>query len=59
MRKGTAMFAIFAKLLRNPTGATAIEYALIAALISVAAVAVFVTVGGNLTGTFSTVASTL
>jgi len=53
------MSAVYAKLLRNQTGATAIEYALIGALISVAAVAVFVTLGGNLTGTFSTVASTL
>jgi pilus assembly protein Flp/PilA len=46
-------------LLRSETAATSIEYALIAALISVAAVTVLSTVGSNLTGTFSTVARKL
>jgi len=40
---------------RDETAATAIEYGLIAALISVAAVTVLTTVGSNLTNTFSTV----
>jgi pilus assembly protein Flp/PilA len=44
---------------RDETAATAIEYGLIAALISVAAVTVLSTVGSNLTGTFSTVARKL
>jgi pilus assembly protein Flp/PilA len=53
------MFATLAKLLKNEDGATAIEYGLIAALIAVAAVTVLGTVGTNLTGTFSTVATKL
>ena len=43
------------RLLRDDSGATAIEYGLIAALIAVAAVTVLGTVGGNLTATFQTV----
>jgi pilus assembly protein Flp/PilA len=53
------MLTTLAKLLKNDTGATAIEYGLIAALISVAAVTVLTTVGSNLTSTFSTVARKL
>ena len=53
------MLKRLAKLLKNDTGATAIEYGLIAALISVAAVTVLTTVGSNLTSTFSTVARKL
>ena len=53
------MFATLRKLLTNERGATAIEYGLIAALISVAAVTVLGTVGTNLTATFSTVANDL
>lgn len=41
------------------SGATAIEYGLIAALISVAIVTILGTVGTNLTSTFSTVAAKL
>ena len=40
-------------------GATAIEYGLIAALISVVAVTAMSSVGSNLTTTFSTIASKL
>ena len=47
------------KILNDETGATAIEYGLIAALIAVAAVAVMGTVGTNLSGTFSSVANAL
>jgi len=49
----------FQRLLRDDSGAAAIEYGLIAALIAVAAVTVLGTVGTNLTGTFGTVASNL
>jgi pilus assembly protein Flp/PilA len=53
------MFRTLKELVRNETGATAIEYGLIAALISVVMVTVLSTVGSNLTGTFSTVARKL
>ena len=49
----------FERLLRDDSGATAIEYGLIAALIAVAAVTVLGTVGVNLTGTFTTVSNSL
>ena len=53
------MRAFFTKLIRDEAGVTAIEYGLIAALIAVAAVTIMGTVGGNLSGTFSTVATKL
>jgi Flp pilus assembly pilin Flp len=43
--------------IRCPRGATAIEYAFIASLVSIAAYAAFGTIGSNLTGIFSSVAS--
>jgi pilus assembly protein Flp/PilA len=43
----------------NQSGVTAIEYALIAALIAVAAIAAFSLVGTNLSTTFSTIAGQL
>jgi pilus assembly protein Flp/PilA len=46
-------------LVGNASGATAIEYGLIAALIAVAAVTVMGTVGTNLSGTFNTIATAL
>jgi pilus assembly protein Flp/PilA len=46
-------------LVNKQSGATAIEYGLIAALIAVAAVVVMGTVGTNLSSTFSTVATSL
>jgi pilus assembly protein Flp/PilA len=46
-------------LLKDESGATAIEYGLIAALISVAAIAAMTTVGTQLSTTFSKVASNL
>lgn len=42
------MLSMIRKLVKNEEGATAIEYGLIAALISVAAIAAFTTVGTNL-----------
>jgi pilus assembly protein Flp/PilA len=53
--KGRAKF----RLIRDTSGVTAIEYALIAALIAVAAIAAFSLVGTNLSNTFSLVASKL
>ena len=53
------MFATLIKLFKNEDGATAIEYGLIAALISIAAVTIMSTVGSNLTSVFTTVASDL
>jgi pilus assembly protein Flp/PilA len=50
---------LFTKLIRDESGVTAIEYALIAALIAVAAIAAFTLVGTNLSNTFSKVASCL
>jgi len=47
------------RLLRDDSGATAIEYGQIAALIAVAAVTVLGTVGVNLTSTFTTVSTSL
>lgn len=48
---------MFVKLLKDESGATAIEYGLIAALISVAAIAALTTLGGNINNTFSRVGS--
>ena len=52
------MYAL-TKLIADDSGATAIEYGLIAALIAVVIIAAVTTVGTNLTATFSTVASNL
>ena len=49
----------FSNLVYDESGVTAIEYALIAALIAVAAIAAFTLVGSNLSTTFSYVASQL
>jgi pilus assembly protein Flp/PilA len=46
-------------LIKDESGATAIEYGLIAALISVAAIAAITTVGTKLSTTFNTVGSSL
>jgi pilus assembly protein Flp/PilA len=47
------------RLLHDRRGVTAIEYALIAALIAVAAIAAFSIVGTHLSTTFSTIANKL
>jgi len=49
----------FLKLIKNNKGATAIEYGLIAALISVAAIGALTSVGTNLNTTFTDVAGEL
>ena len=55
MRSLTSLYS----LIKDGRGVTAIEYGLIAALIAVAAVVVMGTVGTNLSGVFSQVASSL
>jgi pilus assembly protein Flp/PilA len=53
------MLTIFPKLMRDESGATAIEYGLIAALISVVIIVAINSVGTNLSATFSSVAAAL
>jgi pilus assembly protein Flp/PilA len=53
------MRSLLANLLRDDSGVTAIEYALIAALIAVVAIAAFSAVGTNLSSTFSRIAACL
>lgn len=53
------MFKFLTKLLRDESGATAIEYGLIAALISVAIITAVTAVGTSLTTTFNSVATAL
>ena len=53
------MFSTFTKLLKDDSGATAIEYGLIAALIAVAAIAAFQLVGTSLSSVFISVATQL
>ena len=53
------MRTLFTNLIKDELGVTAIEYALIAALIAVAAIAAFTLVGNNLSTTFSTIAGKL
>ncbi len=47
------------KILRDEDGATAIEYGLIAALISVVIIAAVTLVGSNLSGVFNSIATAL
>lgn len=51
------MTKIFARLMKDESGATAIEYGLIAALISVALIAGATSLGGTLNNTFSSIAT--
>ncbi len=50
---------LLSRFCRDENGATAIEYGLIAALVSVAIIGVLTTLGTNLTTTFQTVADEL
>ncbi len=50
---------LIARFLKNESGATAIEYGLIAAGIAVAIIVAVQTVGTNLTNTFNNVANNL
>ena len=58
-RGSQPMTDVIFRLTEDSRGVTAIEYALIAALIAVAAIAAFTLVGTNLSTTFSYVASQL
>ena len=53
------MFSLMIAVLGRERGATAIEYAFIASLISIAIYATAVTVGSNLSSTFNSVAASL
>jgi len=53
------MLSIFRRVMKNDQGVTAIEYTLIAALISVAAIAAMGTVGTKVNGVLSNVASAM
>jgi pilus assembly protein Flp/PilA len=53
------MFSTFKKLLRDESGATAIEYGLIAALVSVAGVVALENMGNSLETMFTTVSGKL
>ena len=48
---------LVSKFLKDESGATAIEYGLIAALISVAIIAAATTLGSNLSTTFETIST--
>lgn len=50
---------LLSRFLNDKSGATAIEYGLIAALVSVAIIGAITTMGGNLTDTFTAVATAL
>jgi len=55
----TRLRAFYLKLIKDTSGVTAIEYALIAALIAVAAIAAMQLVGTGITNTFNSIASQL
>ncbi len=50
---------LFARFIRDDSGATAIEYGLIAALISVVIIGAVSAVGGNLQTTFTSISNAL
>jgi pilus assembly protein Flp/PilA len=53
------MMKLFNRFARDESGATAIEYGLIAALIAVAAISAMTTLGGKLDTTFTAVSNQL
>ena len=53
------MLSMFRKLMKNDDAATAIEYVLIASLISVAAIASMTVVGGKVSNVLSNVANAM
>jgi pilus assembly protein Flp/PilA len=56
---GERSMSTFRRFVKDDSGATAIEYGLIAALVSVAIIVALGTLGNNLNTTFSTVAEEL
>lgn len=53
------MFGIMRDLYRDQSGATALEYGLIAAFVSIAAIAALTQLGGALTAIFGTISTQL
>jgi pilus assembly protein Flp/PilA len=53
------MTKLFAKFVKNEDGATAIEYGLIAALISVVCIGAWQTIGTNMNTRFTTIGTAL
>ena len=53
------MTTIFSRFVKDESGATAIEYGLIASLIAIAVIAAFTSVGSKLSATFNYVAGQL
>lgn len=53
------MRTLIARFVKDESGATAIEYGLIAALVSVVAIGALTTIGGNLKSTFEEIGTTL
>ena len=51
------MITTFTRFVKDESGATAIEYGLIAALVSVAAIGALTALGGSLSNLFTTVSS--
>jgi pilus assembly protein Flp/PilA len=56
-KRNDQLRTFFSSFINNQSGVTAIEYALIAALIAIAAIAAFTLVGTNLSTVFSTIAN--
>ncbi len=56
---GPRMTKMISNFLRNESGATAIEYGLIAALIAVVVIGAITAVGTNLSSTFNTVSGSI
>jgi pilus assembly protein Flp/PilA len=55
----TVMTNFFSRFVKDDSGATAVEYGLIASLISIAAIAAFTSVGSKLSRTFGYIATQL
>lgn len=53
------MNQIFTRFVKDESGATAIEYGLIASLVAIAIIAAVTTLGSKLSGTFTNVANNL
>ncbi|NDV86254.1 Flp family type IVb pilin [Aurantimonas aggregata] len=53
------MSKLFVRFAKDKSGATAIEYALIAGLMATALIAIFATLGDNLTTAFASIGSSM
>src|SRR5687767_8009622 len=58
-RRTTTMYSFLSRFIRDDSGATALEYGLIAGLIATVMVTATQTLGGKLTNTFTTVGNKL